>query len=456
MKSITGSVIKDQLIYMLGFGLLMGIIFPFFSLWLLKLPPAQVLTPLYFSMCVIAGLIVGLCNYFIFRGVVYRFLSRLSEKMNQFQSRLETYRRSPSSAEKCRAEDCAIDTSSADILGAICQEFNRLILTVAEYIEADRTTDVFLDRLKRSLKLEDVAEVVLETFSDYFGAQGSFLLVLERGEFTLIKSRSIDIDKEKVNQNFWHELLRQEKPLVVTEIEGDALHLNIGVGQLDPRHVALIPLKYQNENVGICGLLSREPFKRDLTSLEARNFIIQATPFIYNAMIMKRLEIMAAIDELTGALNRRFGLRRLNEEFERSRRYRLPLSVAMVDIDHFKKINDTYGHQAGDFVLKTLANVFTNSVRVSDLVIRFGGEEFLLAFNGASAIDAYNIVEKLRKNVETMRLQYGAFDLKITFSAGIASFPSDKVSDLANLIHLADVGLYKAKETGRNRIVISG
>jgi hypothetical protein len=88
MKSITGSVVKDQLIFMLGFGLLMGIIFPFFTLWLLKLPAARVLTPLYFSMCIVAGLVVGLCNYFIFRGVVYRFLSGLSDRMGLFQAKL--------------------------------------------------------------------------------------------------------------------------------------------------------------------------------------------------------------------------------------------------------------------------------------------------------------------------------------------------------------------------------
>lgn len=455
MKSITGSVVRDQLIFMLGFGFLMGIIFPFFTLWLLKLPAVQVLTPLYFSMCVLAGLIVGLCNYFIFRGVVYRFLSRLSAKMGVFQAKLESYRSDPFSAEKWLLEDCYVEATSADILGTISGEFNNLIASVANFIELERTTDGFLDKLKRSLKLEDVAGVVLQAFSEYFGGQGSFLLILERGEFRLVKAQSVDIKMEQIEGSFWLQLLRQDKPLIVSGIEGDTIHLHIGIGQLDPRHIALIPLKYQNEDVSVCGLISREPFKRDFASLEARNFIIQATPFIYNALIMKRLEVMAAIDELTGVLNRRFGLRRLNEEFERSKRYRMPLSVAMVDIDHFKKINDTYGHQAGDFVLKTLAGVFTSNIRVSDLVIRFGGEEFLLVFNGASAVDAYQIMEKLRVNVETMRLQYGAFDFKVTFSAGVASFPSDKVSDLPNLIHQADSGLYKAKETGRNRTVIS-
>ncbi len=456
MKSITGSVVKDQVIFMLGFGLLMGLIFPFFTLWLLQLPASKVLTPLYFLMCVIAGLIVGFCNYLIFRGVAHRFLSELSSRMAFFQEKLEVCRAAPASAEIFQAEDCYADTFSKDILGEISADFNNLISTVVNFMEVERTTDIFLDKLKRSLKLEDVAGVILDTFSDYFGGQGSFLLVLERGEMNLVKSQFVEIKKDHLKENLWHELFRQEKPLIVSAIEGDAIHLNIGVAQIDPRYVALIPLKYQNENVGVCGLISMEPFKRDFVSLEARNFIQQATPFIYNALIMKRLEVMAAIDELTGVLNRRFGLRRLNEEFERSKRHRMPLSVAMVDIDHFKKINDTYGHQAGDFVLKTMASIFSQNVRVSDLVIRYGGEEFLLVFNGASAIDTYQIMEKLRIMVETLRLQYGAFDLKVTFSAGVASYPSEKVSDMGALIQQADAGLYKAKEMGRNRTIIAG
>jgi diguanylate cyclase (GGDEF)-like protein len=455
MKTVTGSVIKDQSFIMLGFGLLMGIIFPFFTLWLLKLPASMVLTPLYFSMCILAGLIVGVCNYLIFRSVVYKFLSNLAARMALFQKKLEAHQNATDLEQSCRADECYVETSSADILGQISSQFNGLISSVVHFVETERTTDRFLERLKRSLKLEDVAEIVLKTFSDYFGGQGSFLIVLERGEFRLVHSQAVEIDKDKIEDKFWYELFKQDNPLVVGEIEGDRIHLNIGIGKVDPRYIALIPLKYQNQEIGVCGLISREPFRHDFNSLESKNFILQATPFIYNAIIMKRLEIMAAIDELTGVLNRRFGLRRLNEEFERAKRHRLPISVAMVDIDHFKKINDTYGHQAGDFVLKTLANLFTQNIRVSDLVMRYGGEEFLLAFNGASAVDAYQVMEKLRAMAETMKLQYGAFELKITFSCGIASFPSQKVTDVNDLIQLADAGLYSAKEAGRNRIVLS-
>ncbi len=454
MKTLTGSVVKDQSFIMLSFGLLMGVIFPFFTLWLLKLPASRVLTPLYFSMCIVAGLIVGMCNYFIFRKVVYKFLSNIAARMALFQTKLEAHRNSTDLEQSCRADDCYVDSSSADILGKISSQFNELISSVVHFVETERTTDRFLERLKKSLRLEDVAEIVLGTFSDYFGGQGSFLIVLERGELRLVHSQAVEIDKSQIEDKFWFELMKQNNPLVLNEIEGDRIHLNIGIGKIDPRYIALIPLRYQNQEIGVCGLISQEPFRHDFHSLEAKNFILQATPFIYNAIIMKRLEIMAAIDELTGVLNRRFGLRRLNEEFERSQRHRMPISVAMVDIDHFKKINDTYGHQAGDFVLKTLANLFTQNVRVSDLVMRYGGEEFLLAFNGASAVDAYQIMEKLKSMTQTMKLQYGAFELKITFSCGIASFPSEKVNDVNSLIQNADAALYKAKESGRNQIVL--
>ncbi len=456
MKSITRSVIKDQSIYMLGFGLWMGLIFPFFTLLLLKLPASTVLTPLYFSMCVIAGLVVGLANYFIFRQVVYRFLSSMAERMALFQKKFRAYHSAAGSGEICRTEDCHLDTSSADILGAISEQFNNLIDSVVNFVEAERNVDRFLDNLKRSLRLEDIAAIILEAFSEYFGSQGSFLIVLERGEFKLVKSQGVDIQEKEIEDSFWLELLKQNKPLLISKMESDTLHLQIGIGKIDPRYIGLIPLKYQNQDIGVCGLLSRQSFHRNFESLEARNFVLQATPFIYNALIMKRLEVMAAIDELTGVLNRRFGLRRLNEEFERSKRYRMPLSVAMVDIDYFKKINDTYGHQAGDFILKTLANLLVQNIRVSDLVMRYGGEEFLLVFNGASAVDTYQIMDKLRVMAETMRLQYGSFDLKMTFSCGISSYPSEKVNDANGLIQQADSGLYRAKEAGRNRIVISG
>ncbi|MGB9765708.1 MAG: hypothetical protein ACPLZD_10215 [Candidatus Saccharicenans sp.] len=101
MKTFSGSIIKDQSFFMLGFGLLMGLIFPFFTIWLLKLPASRVLTPLYFSMCILAGLIVGICNYFIFRSVVYRFLSNLANRMILFQQKLEAHRTSPDLESSC-------------------------------------------------------------------------------------------------------------------------------------------------------------------------------------------------------------------------------------------------------------------------------------------------------------------------------------------------------------------
>jgi len=105
-----------------------------------------------------------------------------------------------------------------------------------------------------------------------------------------------------------------------------------------------LDLVYQTHDVSIVTLLSRTPFRKDFQSLERQNIISEATPFFYNAILMKRLELLAPIDELTGVLNCCFSMRRMKEELERSKRHALTLSVGMIDIDDFKNINDTYDH----------------------------------------------------------------------------------------------------------------
>jgi diguanylate cyclase (GGDEF)-like protein len=138
-----------------------------------------------------------------------------------------------------------------------------------------------------------------------------------------------------------------------------------------------------------------------------------------------------------------------------STRHSIPLAVAMIDIDHFKKTNDTYGHQAGDFILRTLSESIRQNIRLSDFIVRYGGEEFIVAAPGASTMDCHKFMERIRTQVAALNVQYGSYDLKLTFSGGIAGFPSGSIRDVHALIQVADEALYKAKEQGRNTLVIA-
>ncbi len=159
-------------------------------------------------------------------------------------------------------------------------------------------------------------------------------------------------------------------------------------------------------------------------------------------------------DELTGLYNRRYFNDFMEFQISTHKRQNKPLSLIIFDIDFFKKINDTYGHLAGDFILQCFAKEITKFIRKTDLIARIGGEEFVVAFPDTNAESAKIAIEKLRKHIEEMTFNFENENLKITFSAGVVEFRGI-VSDAQELLDKADVALYEAKETGRNKIIIA-
>lgn len=166
----------------------------------------------------------------------------------------------------------------------------------------------------------------------------------------------------------------------------------------------------------------------------------------------RQLQEMANRDGLTGLFNHRYFHEQLSKDFLRAKRYHESLSCALLDIDHFKKFNDTHGHQTGDVVLSTLARVIENSIRDSDLAARYGGEEFALVLYHTDGPGAFHVAERLRQMVESHEVQDKGKALHVTISVGVATFPSEKIRDSKELIECADKALYKAKGKGRNRV----
>jgi len=158
-------------------------------------------------------------------------------------------------------------------------------------------------------------------------------------------------------------------------------------------------------------------------------------------------------DGLTGVDNRRSLEQRLHEMFEHSYRLHEPISCVMCDIDHFKRVNDTYGHQAGDDVLKEFAGILKAEAREIDRVGRYGGEEFLLLLPGTVLDAAVTFAERLRERVEQHTFSYDGGSLKCAMSCGVAAWPHPRVPDAEGMLRAADDALYVAKEVGRNRVV---
>jgi diguanylate cyclase (GGDEF)-like protein len=164
------------------------------------------------------------------------------------------------------------------------------------------------------------------------------------------------------------------------------------------------------------------------------------------------LNRMATTDALTGLSNRHALFQRLDEEFARQQRSGAPLSIAMLDVDHFKSVNDVYGHSSGDAVLRDVARQVQVGVREYDIAARYGGEEFLLVLPGADLAKAQQSAERIRKGIEDqVRAGSGEGQRVITVSLGVAKLRADE--DIAALINRADTALYRAKAEGRNRVV---
>jgi diguanylate cyclase (GGDEF)-like protein len=167
-----------------------------------------------------------------------------------------------------------------------------------------------------------------------------------------------------------------------------------------------------------------------------------------------RLEMLALTDPLTLALNRRALMDGLSAELERARRYALVLSILMVDIDHFKDVNDRYGHLAGDEVLRCVVRVLQREARSVDFVARYGGEEFVVVLPETSAEGAFALAERIcaRVREEPIETPHAATPLHVTVSIGVATVPSPQVESTDDLIAMADAALYRAKREGRDRV----
>ncbi|HDZ89172.1 MAG: diguanylate cyclase [Deltaproteobacteria bacterium] len=171
----------------------------------------------------------------------------------------------------------------------------------------------------------------------------------------------------------------------------------------------------------------------------------------------EEIRILSITDSLTGSYNRTYMNQNLPKEVRRATRYNRPISLVMVDIDHFKRVNDTYGHQAGDQVLKGLVETITASVRSGiDWVARYGGEEFLVVFPETEFQKAMGLAERLRRDVSDMKIQIKGDTIQVTASFGVSGFsPSTSPKEISHeaVINLADQALYQAKREGRNRVV---
>ncbi|MDH3302081.1 MAG: GGDEF domain-containing protein [Acidimicrobiia bacterium] len=449
LPRLTTKVFTDLAIWMTGLGLLMGLVFPFFVM-AFGVPSTYVLSAKFFFATIGAGLVVGATNHFLSRAVVGSRLRFMCSKMSRVESILRGAMLADDDVE-CTPEKCMITVDSHDELGDAAASFNQLVEALAESQRASQVAGNFATTLASHIELTPLVEAALNVLHDAGHLSASALCILRDGELATVSSAGI-AEPDGLAQSEFVQRSYRTLETVKVELPSD-IQLDGGIVRFRPRTVVAFPLHVRLVPIGVVVLASTAPID-DRQDLLIQQLLPNFAVALNNALSHERLQRVAAIDTLTGLYNRRFGLERLSQEFSRSVRSGEPLGVILFDIDHFKSVNDTHGHQVGDDVLRLISENAKGVLREGDTLMRYGGEEFLAVLPGAGEADLRTVGERMRRVVESSVVFESTSEVRVTISLGGVSFPSADVVDLDDLIRKADAALYSAKLAGRNRLIL--
>ncbi|MFQ5329505.1 MAG: diguanylate cyclase [Thermodesulfobacteriota bacterium] len=321
----------------------------------------------------------------------------------------------------------------------------------------------------QSLDSGEILYSIVKKTADFIGADRcSIVLINKNDEAYIVAShesptiRNLKIDLKK-HPELKRTLVTQE-PMIIEAMGSEPLLYGVRrhIQEIVNDSLLVVPILRNEEMLGTLLLRTRrsnDSFTRDELNLceiianSACHPLKKAKIFEELTAEKERLKKLSVTDQLTGLYNHDFFYNRLSDEFNRAVRYKVPLSLIMIDLDNFKMINDTYGHPTGDTALREVAGLLKKAVRKTDVVARYGGEEFAVILPHTSLNGAQEEAERIREMVVSH--SYASLkEIVISISAGVAAYPNDSVANAGDLVNLADNGLYEAKRSGKNRVVV--
>ena len=310
--------------------------------------------------------------------------------------------------------------------------------------------------LMSTLDLRELMEKVLNIAVLVTESQLGILYLLEGGGEKLIPhvkfGTKADLPGLAMGEGFPGRAAQDKNTLVISPSQDESdYRLELGFASSLPKEIAYIPLVYQDSILGVLVLGSSLNFREE--EKELFDYLAsQISIALDNAIMHHRIQELSITDALTGLFNRRHLNNRLEEEWSRSVRHKKPISIILADIDNFKSINDSYGHDKGDEVIRDIAVIFKDSVRKEDIPARYGGEEFVIVLPDMDIEDARKLAERIRE--KTKSKEYPWMERTVTLSVGVASFPDVDAENYEELIQVADKAMYKAKMSGKDKVVL--
>jgi diguanylate cyclase (GGDEF)-like protein len=339
-----------------------------------------------------------------------------------------------------------------------------LVNELEQYTREARLVSEMSGWLQTCLNVEEVSAVVAQAVPKLFpneaGALYLFSASRNAAEAATVRGESLSIENVFAPNDCW--ALRRGQLHLVEDSHTGLLCRHLG--HPPPASYMCVPMMAQGETIGMLYLQSSlrgrgqpEGVRGNLIESEQRLAVTvaeQVAMALANLKLRETLRIQSIRDPLTGMFNRRFMEESLEREIRRMARKKGQLGIIMIDIDHFKQFNDTFGHAAGDILLRELGNLLKTNIRSEDIACRYGGEEFVLIIPEVSLELTCKRAEQLREGFKHLNVQHGGRTLgPITISLGVAMFPEHGSTGEA-LLRAADAALYRAKAEGRDRVVV--
>jgi diguanylate cyclase (GGDEF)-like protein len=354
-------------------------------------------------------------------------------------SRIEKYRQLWISEKiKLKVEHEVLDRDLTLIQSSITANENK-IDAINQRMQIFQSFDQMINSIENTMNEKELIKL-LESLTQKFTSKGKWSIKRH-------SSKDIFVNYSKFNK----------VPLLITNTEEDRRFTETDYKNISS--LIVVPIEIENNYWGaIKGYCTDKKEAFDDYDLRLLSILASLIGLILNnAMMFKKVESLAITDGLTGLYTRTYFIERLQEEIERAKTDSTPISVAIMDIDYFKKVNDTYGHLAGDTFLKQLSNILRRRFRSVDVLSRYGGEEFAVLMYHTTITESYKILEEVRKMVEEEKFfmpieSYHPIQIKKTISIGVVELKEEQTPD--EIIKKADDALYKAKESGRNKVCV--
>jgi diguanylate cyclase (GGDEF)-like protein len=299
-----------------------------------------------------------------------------------------------------------------------------------------------------------ISELVVELL----GADACSVMLLDARKERLITKAAFGLPAEriaeitfKLGEGVAGWVVQNGRPALIDDVHLDSRFITLRDSTSSIASMACVPVTARDEHIGALTATSGNPEAFNEDDIELLNFVARTIALDVENVRLRKLSVT---DPLTGCYNREFLNQRLPVEISEAIQRHRPLSVAMIDVDHFKSVNDRFGHDVGDRVLAEVAERLRSGVRADDLLVRYGGEEFMVVLPNADSEIAFEIAERMRLKLQEEAINVGEDNIEVRISAGVAQLRGPEERDI-ELIRRADTSLYIAKGHGRNRVEVA-